>query len=134
MAFYDRIPTKYFSLIPAVYFACIGSFDILSDLIDHKLTNSNLLFNLVLFLPLVVKNWRVFIVSGVLASMFAVYFMIAIFTWFVKYLNGMIFQHPFETFIIGPIFASITLLLGSSLIYSGWKLSKSHHSTKEIGA
>lgn len=97
------------------------TFDIVADALNHKLTVGNFFFNAVLFTPLLVRNWRVYIVAGIISIMFALYALFAILIWFGQFLDGAHFRYAVDTFVIGPIFISFTLLSGLSLVYAGWR-------------
>lgn len=73
MSFFHRIQLKYLVLVPALFFASIGSIDIITDALNHKLTIGNTLFNAALFTPLALRHSLVYIVSGAIASLFALY-------------------------------------------------------------
>jgi len=124
MAFYDRIQPKYMALIPALFFAALGAADITGIVVTHELTIAGFLFNAILFIPLVLRNWRVYIASGILAILLALYGLLAIFVWYIKYLDGAHFRYLFDTFVIGPLFIFSILLSGLSLLYAGVKISR----------
>jgi hypothetical protein len=124
MVLFSRIQLKYRTLVPAIYFAAIGCFDIISDAIVHKLVIGNILLNFLLFVPLVWRKYQVYIVSGIVTCLFSVYALLAIFVWFIKFLKGAHCRYPFDTFVIGPIFALLTLFMGMLLLSAGIEISR----------
>ncbi len=112
-------------MVPAIYFAAIGCFDIISDAIVDKLVIGSILINLVLFVPLLWRKFQVHIVSGIVACLFSVYAFLAIFVWFVKFIKGAHCRYPFDTFFIGPILALLTLFMGMLLLSAGIEISRS---------
>ena len=60
-----RIPPHYLYLIPGIFFAALGAFDIGADLFHHKLYWSSILFNALLFMPLLLRKAIVFKAFGI---------------------------------------------------------------------
>lgn len=117
-----RIPFYCFHIIPALFFAVLGTFDIVADVYHHQLTTGNFLFNAALFTPLLIRKAIVFKAFGIIAGLFSVYFAIAILAFLNQYLGGAKFN-VFETFVIGPVFVVTLMLLSISLLYAGYKMS-----------
>lgn len=132
MTFIRHIPLRYFSLIPAIYFAFIGAMDIGADMLEHKLTAFNFFFNLALFAPLLLPFRPVWIVCGFIACLFALYGSIALLMFLDQHLGGQHMRSVFATFVVGPIFVIITLLAGLSLIYAGNKMPVRADMKKEL--
>ncbi|OJW81194.1 MAG: hypothetical protein BGO69_04675 [Bacteroidetes bacterium 46-16] len=130
MPFFDRISSKLLEHIPALYFAFIGSYDIISDALHHKLSMAGFIINALFILPLFLRHKIVYIVLGTLCSLFAMYGFFALFTWSIQYLNGERFPYPFDTFVIGPIFIALTLFFGLSLVYLGMKRSQGRNAAQ----
>lgn len=110
-----RIPFYCFYLIPALFFALLGAFDIHADVYHHKLTIGHFLFNAVLFVPLLIRKAIVFKAFGIIAGLFSLYFAMALLVFLNQYLGGAKFN-VFETFLIGPIFVVSLMLL--SFLYA----------------
>ncbi|MFA6152543.1 MAG: hypothetical protein WC716_14565 [Chitinophagaceae bacterium] len=117
-----RIPLYCFYIIPALFFAALGAFDIVADLIHQKLTVGNFVFNALLFMPLLVRKPIVFKAFGIITGLFSLYFAVAILVFLNQYLGGARFN-VFETFVAGPIFVITLMLLSVSLFYAGYKMS-----------
>ncbi|HYD20427.1 MAG TPA: hypothetical protein VEB40_03045 [Flavipsychrobacter sp.] len=70
MTFIQRIPLKYLIYIPSAYFALLGAYDIISDILNGGIKTENLLFNLIFFLPLVFRRWYILLSCGVVFGVF----------------------------------------------------------------
>lgn len=114
MVLYHHI--KYLRLIPAIYFAAIGAIDIVSDAVAYKLVWQNILFNLILFIPLLVSSKDIQIIFGFVTLTFSIFAIGFLLICFDKYSQG---TYSFYTIIIGPLLIVATLLCSVSLIYSG---------------
>lgn len=114
-----RIPPHYLYLIPGIFFAALGAFDIGADLFHHKLYWSSILFNALLFLPLVLRKAIVFKAFGIAGVLFSAYFALAILVFFNRYLDDFQFASTFDTFVAGPIFVVCICLCSLSLFYAG---------------
>ena len=112
-----RIPASYIKLIPAMAFALLGAFDILGDLWNVNLQLSNLLFNLALFIPLLIRDSLVWGIFGWLSLLFGGYMALALTSWFVQYLYGRHFSDPLMTFGIGYSFCLIGMLCSFCLMH-----------------
>lgn len=130
MPFYGRISPKLLPLVPALYFALIGSYDIISDALQLKLSAAGFIFNALLILPLFWRHRLVHIIFGILCSLFALYGFFFLFVCFLQYLDGAQFPHLFDTFIMGPIFIALTLFFGLSLLYLGMKRSQGRNAAQ----
>lgn len=124
MLFYGRISSKLLPFVPALYFALIGSYDIISDALQHKLSTTNFFFNALLIIPLFWRHRLVHIIFGILCSLFALYGFFVLFAWFLEYRDGAQFHNLFDTFIMGPIFFTLSLFFGLCLVYKGLKPSR----------
>ncbi len=116
------IPFYCFYIIPALFFAALGAFDIGADLIHQKLTVGNFVFNALLFTPLLIRKAIVFKAFGIISGLFSLYFAVIILVFLNQYLGGARFN-VFETFVIGPVFVITLLLLSVSLFYAGYTMS-----------
>lgn len=119
MTFYKRIPERYFWLIPALYFAGLGAYDIGSELLDKRLTAYNAIFNAAFFLPLIFRHRYVFLIIGIAASFLFGYIFIVELVWFIQFLTGTHFKDPLDTFAFGIPWTCFSLLCAISLIYIG---------------
>lgn len=120
-----RIPFYCFYLIPGLFFAMLGAFDILADVYHHKLTSGHFLFNAALFVPLLIRKAIVFKAFGIIAGLFSLYSALVLLVFLSQYLGGAKF-HVFETFVIGPVFVVTLFLLSASLIYAAYKMPLSN--------
>lgn len=100
-------------LLPAIFFALIGLADIAADLYRGQLKYANLIFNMVLILPLLVRHRHVYLLFGIIGIAGSSYILLALLVWLGQYLSGRSFGNPVETFVAGPAFA--LLCLGMSL-------------------
>lgn len=116
-----RIPFYCYYIIPALFFAVLGTCDIAADVYHHQLTIGNFLFNAALFTPLLIRKPVVFKAFGIIAGLFSLYFAMALLAFLKQYLAGAKFN-VFETFVIGPVFVLSLLLLSASLFYAGYKM------------
>lgn len=119
MAFFYAIPRRVFRLVPAIFFAAIGIFDIVSDALAQKLAPPNVLFNLILFIPLLIDRKTIHIICGIIALAFSLYAGAFLFVCFIKYTQGAHFTFFFDTFVVAPIFIGLTFICSLSLIYAG---------------
>jgi hypothetical protein len=114
MTHFNRL--KYLRLVPAIYFATIGTFDIVSDAVTDKLMWQNLLVNIVLFLPLLVSSKAIQIIFGLVTLTFSVFAIGFLLICFDKFSQG---TYSFYTIVVGPLIIAITFCCSVSLIYTG---------------
>jgi len=114
-----RISQRVLVLVASLFFACLGAFDIISDLVAHQLTPLAAIINSLFFVPLVFRHRLVFRVFGWLAVCFAAYGGLAIMSFFFQHLHGRHMPYPFDTFVIGPLFMLAIATAGIILIRAG---------------
>jgi hypothetical protein len=116
-----RIPIKYFALVPAIYFASLGLFDIGMDLYHHTIY-AQTWRNLILFIPLIFRHSKVYIVTGILLTLLWAYLLFVLFVWFLQYMQGKHFIDPAITFGFGGLFIGFSLFCSLAMLYAGRKL------------
>lgn len=122
------IQSRHFAILAAFFIACIGTFDIVSDALNHNLSLFNFIFNFVLLLPLITRHRVVYAVFGWLAAAFSLYILFALLVFLGAHLNGNHVRSVFDTFVVGPIFAIATMAAGIVMIRTGMQKKKGEQS------
>ena len=124
MISYSRLPDKFQWLIPALSLAALGTYDILSDLLDHSLLVKNLLFNTVFFLPLLLRYRIVYVIVGAACTVLFMYIFIVLLAFLIQFLGGSTFMHAQAMFGLGLPLSLFYILCSLLLILRGTTHSK----------
>ena len=117
----NLIARKYLRLIPALYFMLLGAFFIGMDLLHNKLSGRFLCAYAILFLPILIPIKHVWTIFGLIISLILGLILLQGLSWYIQYMNGVYMKYPFDTFVIGFPFITLTLLCALSIFYIGLK-------------
>ncbi len=119
MTLLNRIPLRYFELIPAIYFAGLGTVCAVMDLVNGSGSWFFYALYTLLLIPLVFRRARVYKIFGAGAAGIFGYLMLALTLWLVQYVGGTPFREPMVTFGVGYLFTGFSFLCALSLIHAG---------------
>lgn len=131
MSFYHKIPNHILCLIPSVYFALLGVFDIVMDVWDGKIHWQFIAFNFIFFLPLIIRHRILYMTLGTIGILAFGYVILVLFVWLNGYMAGKPLKDPIGTFAIGFPFSIISFLMACSLVTAGYYHSSPQKSIQQ---
>lgn len=126
---FDR---RYLRYLPAFYFAAVGIFALVMDLIHDSFSWPITFICLVLCLPAIFRNKWVYLSLGPLLLLVFGYLLIVVSAWFARYMAGASFKDPVATFGVGYTFVVSSFISSVFLVMQG--LNDSVHPQKHLPA
>ncbi len=106
---FDR---RFLRYLPSFYFAAVGLFALVMDLIHNSFSWAMTIIYLVLCLPAIFRNKWVYLSIGPLLLLIFGYLLIVVSAWFARYMAGAPVNDPLTTFGVGYTFV-ISSFIGS---------------------
>lgn len=126
---FDR---RFLRYLPSFYFAAVGLFALVMDLIHNSFSWAMTIIYLVLCLPAIFRSKWVYLSLGPLLLLVFGYLLIVVSAWFARYMAGAPFKDPVATFGVGYTFVVSSFVCSIFLVLQG--LNDSVHSQKHLPA